>query len=67
LTGDERAIAELVGKYRVNVVAAPNGDPARLGRSSFLYLRGKDGGFPTLIMPGASAEEIATRLTKYAD
>ncbi|MBI1779477.1 MAG: SCO family protein [Proteobacteria bacterium] len=66
LTGGTREIADVIRKYRVHVMLAAGDDPSRTGHSSFMYLMGRDGGFISLIMPGATPEEIAARIAKYA-
>jgi protein SCO1/2 len=66
LTGSETAIAAVTGAYRVHVLAAASGHPADTGHTSFIYLMGPDGGFLSLLLPSATADEIASRIGKYA-
>jgi protein SCO1/2 len=66
LTGSDAAIEAVTRAYRVHVLAAASGHPADTGHTSFIYLMGPDGGFLSLLLPDAMADEIASRLAKYA-
>jgi cytochrome oxidase Cu insertion factor (SCO1/SenC/PrrC family) len=67
LTGSEAQIDTLLHDYHVHIgdraSASETGD---IEHSDMQYLMGPDGNFLTLILPNASASDIAARLGKYA-
>jgi len=68
LTGSDEAIRSVLRAYRVHVLLPPVGDPdGAISHTAFLYIMGPEGGFRTLLMPNATAEEIAARLARYGD
>jgi len=70
LTGNAAQIENVVRAYHVHVGAQPNAssgpNAGDIDHSDLQYLMGPDGLFLTLILPNASASDIAARLSKYA-
>ncbi|HVJ53423.1 MAG TPA: SCO family protein [Aliidongia sp.] len=67
LTGSREAIGKVARAYHVHAVEAPGAGKAHeIDHSDLQYLMGRDGKFLTLILPNASAADIAARLAKYA-
>lgn len=64
LTGTEAEVGRAVRAYRVHVQRGTPGGGT--DHSAFMYLMDRSGGFLGLIRPGATAEEIALRIAKYA-
>ena len=64
LTGSPAQLGAVVRAYRAHVAVASK--DGAIDHTGFLYLMGPDGGFLSLIMADASAEEIAARIRKYA-
>ena len=67
LTGSHEAIGSVARAYHVHAVETSQDDAggSAISHSDMEYLMGRDGKFLTLIMPGASAADIAARLKKY--
>jgi len=69
LTGSPAQVGAVVRAYRVHVAVAAKAAGSSEGaidHTGFFYLMGPDGGFLSLIMADASADEIAARVRKYA-
>jgi protein SCO1/2 len=67
LTGSDQEIARVMIEYRVHAFIPKGASLHEISHSSFMYLMSSSGGFLSLIMPGASSEDIAARLLKYAN
>jgi protein SCO1/2 len=67
LTGGQAQIDTLLRAYHVHVGnRSSTSDTGDIEHSDMQYLMGPDGKFLTLILPDASASDIAARLNKYA-
>jgi protein SCO1 len=63
LSGTREAIARVAEEYHMHIAFSRSGEPSH---SDFQYLMGRDGKLLSLIVPNATAEDIAARLRKYA-
>jgi protein SCO1/2 len=66
LTGAKHDIALVANAYHIHATRAPGATTHDIDHSDLQYLMGRDGKFLTLILPNASAADIAARLQKYA-
>ena len=66
LTGSMAEVGAVVRAYKVHVTYSPDRDPAKVNHSAVQYLMAPDGSLASVLLPGTSAEDIASRLRKYA-